>query len=394
MAFCYNILMKQVLKFPENFLWGAASASYQVEGGIYNNDWAEAARLGKVPHAGESTDHYNRYEADFDLARSLGHNAHRISIEWSRIEPEEGKFNLEEIEHYKKVLTALRARGLKSMVTLWHFTIPIWFSDMGGFTNRQAPKYFARYAEFVTKHLHEYADMFDTMNEPMVYASNGFRNGQWPPFKKNYFVFLRVIKNLMRSHNLAYRTIKKNLPQINLGIVKNNMQFSSDWKPWNWAVSKFMTWFWNMRFLNAVHKNCDHIGLNYYFHAHVGRSLGLPKNDFGWEYDPSGLYHVLIALKRYNKPVYVTEAGIADRADSMRPKYIRGLVLWAHNALQKGLDLRGFMYWSFADNFEWAAGYTQEFGMVHIDQKTLERKPRESAYVYKTICESNALTIE
>src|SRR3989344_7240953 len=116
--------MKPALRFPENFLWGAACASYQVEGGIENCDWAVAAKAGRVPHCGSACDHYNRYESDFDIAQKLGHNCHRISIEWSRIEPEEGRFDQNEVAHYKNVIRALRARGLEPFVTLWHFTLP------------------------------------------------------------------------------------------------------------------------------------------------------------------------------------------------------------------------------------------------------------------------------
>lgn len=394
--------MKIKLEFPKNFLWGSATASYQVEGGIYNNDWAQAAdTTGKVPHAGESTDHYNRYKADFDLAKSLGHNAHRISIEWSRIEPEEGKFNLAEIEHYKKVIRALKARGLTPLVTLWHFTSPIWFNDKGGFYQKDAPKIFARYCAFVVSALrNEIADdvFVATMNEPIVWSQNAWFSGNWPPFKKTVWAFLRVVKNLMRSHNAAYDEIKKATPQVNVGLVKNNMHFTADWKPWNKIAAWFMRWFWNHRFLKATYKKCDHIGLNYYFHTHFykpfGMPLGTPKNDMGWNLDPAGLYYVLMELRQYNKPVYVTEAGLADRNDTYRTEYIRGLVQSSHRAIVDGLDLRGFMYWSLLDNFEWAHGYDQEFGLVHVNRKTQERIVRPSALVYKTICESNTLTLE
>src|SRR3989338_1108770 len=151
--FLYNEFMDEESKFPDGFLWGSATSSYQVEGGIENNDWAEATRNGKVPLAGRGCDHYNRYEGDFDIAKSLWQNAHRFSIEWARIEPDEGKFDDNAIEHYRKVLAALRDRGLEPFVTLWHFTLPIWFSRMGGFENKKAPFYFARYCEYVVSRL-------------------------------------------------------------------------------------------------------------------------------------------------------------------------------------------------------------------------------------------------
>jgi beta-glucosidase len=178
-------------KFPDGFYWGAATASYQVEGGIENNDWAKSAREGRVPVCGIACDHYNRYEEDFDLAKSLGHTAHRLSIEWARIEPEEGKFDEEAIEHYRKVLKALRARGLKPFVTIWHFTLPLWFSESGGFERKDSPQIFARYAAYAVSKLGDLCEHFSTMNEPNVYASQGWINGEWPPFK--------ISKNLGRG---------------------------------------------------------------------------------------------------------------------------------------------------------------------------------------------------
>ena len=214
--------------FPKGFLWGAASASYQVEGGIENNDWAQAAREGKVPVCGKATDHYNRYEADFDIAKSLGHNAHRLSIEWSRIEPEESRFNEDEIEHYRKVLRSLRSRGLEPFVTLWHFTLPLWFSNKGGFQNPNAPEIFARYCEYVISKLGNEANFWMTINEPLVWASIGYVAGKWPPFKKNIFSFHFVTNKLINAHKLAYHKIKKINPNLSVGIAKHNIFFDSD----------------------------------------------------------------------------------------------------------------------------------------------------------------------
>jgi len=167
--------------FPEGFYWGAATASYQVEGFNENNDWAKAAKEGRVPPAGRLADHYHRYEEDFDIAKDLGHNAHRFSIEWGRIEPQEGVFDQEEIEHYRKVLKALHKRKITPFVTLWHFTLPLWFSESGGFERKDAPEVFARYCAFVAKELGDQCDHFSTMNEPNVFGSNGYLRGSWPP---------------------------------------------------------------------------------------------------------------------------------------------------------------------------------------------------------------------
>lgn len=387
--------MSEKIKFPEDFLWGAASASYQVEGGIYNNDWAEAGRVGKVPEAGQSSDHYNLFEQDFDIAKSLGQNCQRISIEWSRIEPKEGEYDHNEVNHYRKVLKSLNDRGLKPFVTLWHFTLPKWFSDKGGFENKESPEIFSKYCDFIVGQLDDLCADFSTMNEPMVWLSNGYWQGNWPPFKKAYLLSNKVFKNLVRAHNLSYELIKRKNKNLNINFVKHNVSFTADWKPWNKIFKIVSEKFWNERFINKTIKNTDSIGLNYYFHRQFGsKKKDFDKSDMGWDLNPDGLYNVLIGLKKYNKPVYVTEAGLADEKDQYRAEYIRGLVKSVHSAIKKGVDVRGFMYWSLIDNFEWAEGFWPRFGLVEIDYKTKERKIRNSAYEYKNICEENGLTIK
>jgi beta-glucosidase len=386
--------MKKVFKFPEGFCWGAATASFQVEGGIENNDWAEAARNDRVPVAGIAVDHYNRYEEDFDLAKMLGHNSHRISIEWSRIEPEEGIFNEKEIEHYKKVLKALRERDIKPFVTIWHFTLPLWFYKKGGFENPESPKIFARYAKKIYSELSDYCVNWATMNEPMVYAWGGYLTKEWPPFRIAPTTFLKVVNNLIKSHNLAYKEIKSLGLPCNVDFVKNNVYYTSNKKPWNLLIKYFSIYFWNHRFIRKTLKNLDSISLNYYFHHQFGRRKEFDTSDMGWDLDPEGIYHVLKELKRYNKKIYITEAGIADEKDVLRANYIRRLIFWIYKALQEGVDVRGYMYWSLLDNYEWKHGFSGRFGLIYIDPETLKRRVRNSAYLYKKICEENALIIE
>ena len=382
------------LTFPDGFYWGAATASYQVEGGIENNDWAEAARQGNVPVAGESSDHYRRYEKDFDIAKSLGHNAHRISIEWARIEPHEGEFNTREIEHYRDVLRALRKRNIEPFVTLWHFTLPLWLSEKGGAEHPDFPEYFARYSSYVVKELNGGCRHFSTINEPTGFSSNGWLRGQWPPFKRwRFFQFLSVSKNLTRAHNLAYQRIKHVSPSSIVSIVKDNIYFHSNRNPLNIVFATYMNWFWNRRFLNKVHRHCDWIGLNYYFHKKFGETKKYPKSDFGWDIYPPGIYGTLLELKRYGKPVIISESGIADARDAYRAEFIKNHLKWCHRAIEEGVDLRGYLYWSLLDNFEWAMGYDMRFGLVAIDYDTKERTVRPSAQVYKKICETNVVQL-
>lgn len=389
--------MKEILKFPDGFLWGSATSSYQVEGGINNCDWSEAARSGRVVPAGVGIDHYNHFQEDFALAQSLGHNCHRISIEWSRIEPEEGKFDFAEIEHYKKVLQSMNENNLVPIVTLWHFTLPEWFAKRGGFTKKDSIGFFVRYCEFVVSHLKEYCKNFSTINEPLVYASMSYMWGQWPPFEIfKIEIFFKVIKNLARSHNEAYKEIKsKHGDKVIISIVKNNMYMHvSKFSKFNiiyHIMKKIGHWFWNEYFLNKIHKNLDVLDINYYFHTEYGRKEKYIKSDMGWDLYPEGLYHVLKNASKYKKDIRITEAGLADEKDMHREKYIKDMLFYVHKAIQEGVPVKGFIYWSLLDNYEWSHGYSKKFGLVSVDLETKKRTPRHSAYAYKKICDANAL---
>jgi len=374
-------------------MWGAATASYQVEGGIENNDWAEAAREEKVPICGKATDHYNRYESDFDIAKGLGHNSHRLSIEWSRIEPEEGKFDDDEIEHYRKVLRALKSRGLEPFVTLWHFTLPLWFTKKGGFENRKSSQIFANYCEYVISRLGGEAKYWMTINEPLVWASGGYLQGRWPPFNKSLISYLRIFGPLVKAHNFAYVKMKKSAPDIYIGIAQNEFYFESDGGIINNIKAKFMKWMWNDRFLNAINSHQDFIGLNFYRNWKFGKESLSSKDftDMCWGIDPEGILPVLVDLTKYEKPIYITENGIADATDSKRPDFIRDHLKYIQMAIDKGADVKGYFYWSLLDNYEWAFGFKERFGLVEVDYETMERKVRPSAFIYKEIIEGKVL---
>ena len=402
------------ISFPKNFYWGAATASYQVEGYNDNTDWAKAGKEGKVPCAGRLADHYHRYEEDFDIAKELGHNAHRFSIEWARIEPQEGVFDEKEIEHYRDVLKALKKRGITPFVTLWHFTLPLWFSESGGFERKDAPDVFARYCAHVVRELGDLCEHYATMNEPNVYATHGYLYGAWPPFKRasifgkkigkedgtsektgavakfsHFFTYLKVSDRLAQTHCAAYDAIKEVAAQTEVSVVKHVHFFHADGRLVHKIQARVAFYFQTHRFLKRVIDKSDEIGLNYYRHTKFADIKNYLRTDMDWKVYPSGIYGALMTMKRYKKPVYIAEAGIADADDDLRPDYIRVQTESVKQAIDDGVQVTGHMYWSLIDNYEWALGTEKKFGLVEIDYETLERKIRPSALVYKELIEQS-----
>lgn len=410
-------------KFPKEFLWGSATSAHQVEGNTHN-DWTEweknnASRLarearikfGHLPNwkdieteatdpnnyiSGRACDHYNRYREDFDLAKSLGHNAHRFSIEWSRIEPEEGKFDEAEIEHYRAVIQSLRERGIEPFVSLWHWTIPVWLAKKGGFSHQKFPKYFKRYTEKVVQKIGSDIQFWITLNEPDVVASHAYLKGAWPPQKKGLFAYYSSLKNLISAHKLAYTAIKKINPSVEVGIAKHQVSFEIARKTlFNSFLKMVGHYFWNRWFLNSIRKHQDFIGLNHYNRNVVSNGFNKNPNkkltDFGWEFYPESIYQALIELKPYNKPVYITENGVADAKDVMRKEFLERSIFSVSRAITDGVPIKGYLYWSLLDNFEWDKGFWPRFGLVEIDYKTLQRKIRPSALVFRDIIKSQSV---
>ena len=401
--------------FPEGFLWGASTSSHQVEGGNHN-DWSNwensQERINYLKSEGQiekyglenfisgsATDHYNLFEQDFKLTKELGHNATRISLEWSRIESSENEFDEKEIEHYKKVISTLRKLGIEPFVTIWHWSIPLWFRDMGSWENRKAPYYFARYVKKIVSSLGPDVKFWLTLNEPEIYTDNSYFNGVWPPQKKSKIAYFRVMRTLIKIHRKAYVIIKKINPEAQVGIAKNNIYYEAyQGKLINRILKAKIDWWWNFYFLNKIKNHQDFIGLNHYFHNRIDGSLGKNENlrtsDMGWELYPEAIYHVLMDLKRYKKPVYITENGLADSADRQRAWFIYESLKNIYKAISEGADVRGYLHWSLMDNFEWDKGFWPRFGLIEIDRKTLKRKVRPSAYFYRDICLANGITRE
>ncbi len=416
-------------KFPDNFKWGSATSAHQVEGDNHN-DWSEWEKsLSPEFISGKACDSYNRYEEDFNIAKQLNQNIHRFSIEWSRIEPEEGRFDEKEMQHYVNVVKSLRDRGIEPMITLWHFTNPVWFAQKGGFLNLNSPEYFAKYLNYVVNNLKDQVGLWITFNEATtVYSGFSFLKGLWPPQHKSLLEWRRVNKNLIKAHIRAYSEIKK--------IYNHQSPPNSDNKyPKNWSnpvsgtrpgdtshnvevgvaesvtfsvsgnnfyqkiLGKIYDYYRNFYFWKKAFPYYDFVGLNYY---HVDRRVpgsyqNLPKQEIvpemGWEIYPEGIYKLLTRFKGYNKPIYITENGIADATDLKRAKFIKEHLRWVWQAINDGVDVRGYLYWSLLDNFEWAKGYSPRFGLVEVNYKTFERHIRPSAHEYAKICKENTLSI-
>jgi beta-glucosidase len=397
------------LKFPEGFLWGAATAAHQIEGNnTYSDWWAWEHSIkrehylkeqGKNPadfYSGFACDSYNRFDEDFSLAQQLHHNVTRLSIEWARLEPKEGEFNEREFEHYEKVLQSAKFHGMETFVTLHHFTLPLWFAQKGGFEEKKNIEYFVRFCEKATHRLDQYADFWITINEAGMYANLTSARGIFPPQKKNLFSFFKTLKNLMEAHNQASKQIKRQSKKP-VGMAYNLADFQAEGffsRPITWLYDYFS----NFYIVEKTLAQSDFIGLNYYLHHHIGifgrrrkhSHSGHDNTDIEWGIHPDGLERLLLRLRKYNKPIYITENGLADHKDSKREKFIKDHLYHMHQALQHGCDVRGYLHWSLLDNFEWAEGFEPRFGLVEIDRDHgLERKIRPSAVAYGEICKNN-----
>lgn len=368
----------------------------QVEGGIENNDWAEAIRQGKAPDMLLACDSYNRFEEDFDIAKSLNHNANRFSVEWARVEPEEGVFDEKELEHYRKVARALRARGMEPFVTIWHFSLPLWFVQRGSFSRRDAPEIFARYAAKIAGAFGEDVTFYMTMNEPLVWlGEHGKILGASPGLFPNPFAYFLYFAQLQRAHRTAYEAIKRVVPHAQVGIAKH--QFSAVGKgPLGMLAAGTFRWFWNRRFIDGIRNHQDFIGIQFYqrlfFWQSKKEDIAEQKSDIGWQLHPEAIYDVLVEAKRYGVPLYVSEAGIADAKDQWRTEYIKGLIRGTHRAIKDGADVRGFFYWSLLDNYEFTHSFSMKFGLVHVDHAgDRKRTIRESASAYADIIKNNGL---
>ncbi len=407
------------MRFPPDFLWGAATAAHQVEGDNRASDWWAAEEAGRLPHrSGRACDHFHRFEADFDLARAFGHNAHRFSLEWSRLEPEPGRWDARAFAHYGRVLDALEARGLEPVVTLHHFTSPAWFAARGGWLAADALDRFARLVDAVVERLGGRIRWWITINEPTVLAKHGWVTGDWPPFERGRWDrAARVVGRLCAAHRLAYRRIHARIPDARVSFAHS--------VPWiepcdrrrlsDRAAARLRTAILVDLPLALVRERgrllLDYLAVNYYTRSLVrwrakGRALLFgadclephhgPRrfDDLGQEVHPEGLLAVLRRCARLGLPILITENGVATTDEALRCAHLRGHLLALARALAEGIDLRGYLYWSLLDNYEWAHGTTIRYGLAETDFATLERRPRAAMHLLAAVARGRELRVE
>lgn len=408
---------ENVRTFPDGFLWGTATAAHQVEGGNRNNDWWEWEQTPGHIQGGDSSDlacdSYHRYKEDFKLLAGLSNNAHRLSVEWSRIEPEEGRFDSGQLRHYRDLLAELRERGLAPMVTLHHFSSPLWFSGRGGWAASGSAAAFARFVARVADHLGDLVSHWCTLNEPNVYAANGWLVGEFPPGHRGDLLgSYRVLANLRSGHEAAYRELKRRLPDTPVGLSFHKFLFLPASRRRRdrlaaGAATAFMDrWPSSLaRWEPILAASSDYVGIAHYWGQLAALDPLRPQQQFirrlnppgeavtemGWVSKPRWLGDVLRSLKGYGKPVLITENGISTSDDRVRERFLLEMLAEVRGAIADGVDVRGYYHWTAIDNFEWARGYSQRFGLIACDRKTLERTVKPSGLLYGRIARANAL---
>lgn len=419
--------------FPRGFLWGTATASHQVEGNNTNNNWwaweQEPGRILQGHKSGLACDWWNgRWREDLDRAAQGGQNAHRLSIEWSRIQPAPDRWDEDALDRYREILRGLHERGLTPMVTLHHFTDPLWLTEMGGWENELVVGYFEKYVSKAVEALREYASMWVTINEPNVYTVSGYVLGDFPGGKQDIGTALQVLTNMLRGHAAAYRAIHSLQPGAQVGVAINyrGFQAAKSWFPLDHLAAGLQSRSFNDLFPCTLRDGVlklavwrkripeakgtqDFVGINYYTVDRVAFNLrnyqqlfarrfypqGADLSDTGFiSNEPEGMFAALKWGLQFNLPIYVTENGVEDQDDHLRPRYLARHIHQVWRGVNFNWAVRGYFHWSLVDNFEWERGWTQRFGLWELNVETQARRKRPSADLYAEICKENGLSSE
>jgi beta-glucosidase len=400
---------------PKGFLWGSATSAFQIEGGCTAHDFYDWARRGLIKDGTSPVDavhFWKYYKKDIALMKKMRHNAARIGLEWARIEPEENRFDEKALAHYRLILKEMQKAGISPMVTLHHFSNPMWLVNMGGWTSRGTVDYFIRFTEKAVRSLGDLVDVWITINEPSVYAVESYLFGHFPPGKKNLFLSTRVMNVMIKAHVAAYDAIheihrQKKWKAPKVGIAKHLRTFD----PYNpkslldRLAVKIMDAYFNNYFLKKINKKkrtLDIFGINYYsgdlvkFPMTMLTRDELRKNKLGWDIYPEGLYRVMRRYYMlYGLPLYITENGTCDDNDELRPRYILDHVYQVHRAIEDGIDVAGYYHWSTMDNFELVDGVMSRFGLIHVDHasRARTRTIKRSGRLYAEMTKAGGITV-
>ena len=426
--------MDKFLKFPKNFLWGSSVSGHQIEGGNHHSDWWHwELATPKQPISGKAIDYWNRFEEDHQLLNDMGHQAFRLGIEWARVEPRQGEFDPAAIQQYRNILESLRRHGIQICLTLHHWVLPQWIAQQGGWTHSTTVTAFLRYAERMIEEFADYPELWITFNEPMVAALAGYITADFPPQRRCFRAFRKTVRHMLRAHAGTYRLIHQAKPNARVGIAmaypciepwgspglagKYERKFTDLGKTWVYRAwdQSVQTGRLHRLFgrgeIEGLRGSVDFCGINYYFRITPRASSkhwktgffdlealpeGTPTTDIGWQIHPEGIYTLSSEVwKRFKKPIFITENGIADATDAQRPGYLTKHLEQLHHALADGIPIQGYFHWSYIDNFEWNEGFAMKFGLVEVDANDpeLKRTPRPSASLYSRIIQDNGLSI-
>lgn len=403
--------------FPPTFLWATGTSSHQVEGYCTNNNWSDCED--KLPEkSGAACDHWNRYAEDIQCMQKLGVNAYRFSIEWSKVEPEEGKFDEKALDHYLQVCQSLVKSGIKPVVGFHHYTDPKWFAKKGGFEKEQNIKYFMEYCTKVFEKLHDKASLWITFNSPDAYAMKGYSEGMAPPYKKNKQIAMTVLKNMLEAHVKTYAILKKIDPTAQIGIMKSIYHLEARGKL-GWLAKIFayklkdyaffdffrtgifnayIPFCVNVKYINlAAPQSLDFIGISHYCHGYLNNfSVEVPQvtKDLQTDMDRyviygEGLYRAVqeVAECLPGIPMYITENGIATRDEKTRILFLQRYLYALSRAIEDGYDVRGYFYWSLLDNYEWGT-YDKKFGLYAVNFATQERTLKDGGRYFAGVIDA------
>jgi beta-glucosidase len=418
--------------FPKGFLWGCATAAHQVEGNNTNNNWYKWEQEGHTVHkAGLACDWWGgRWREDFDRAAETGQNTHRMSVEWSRIQPAPDRWDDDALDKYREMLRGLHERGMTPMVTLHHFTDPLWLYEDCGWEKDEAVGYFEKFVRKTVDALKEYCSLWCTINEPNIYALSGYVTGDFPACNQGISHGMKVMANMLRGHAAAYRAIHEIQPEarVSYALHYRPQVAARPWFPLDAIMRTIQYNGINMAFPTGISTGVmrtpvgkfqipeakgtqDFFGLNYYSVDTVKFDLGNRKELFASRFYPEGsdmsptnfianipeglFDSIKWIVKTYpNTPILITENGVEDPDDKMRPRYLAQHVHQMWRAVNLNWPVKGYYHWSLVDNFEWERGWTQRFGLWGLDEETQKRIRRPSVDLYAEICKENGLSSE